>query len=344
MKCCICGNPVSKNSIKYLHNSCKHESYDHLFTELSIKLCDKCGLGFAYPAPDSSLLADFYQTTYKNNPNLERWIDSNSISQLLTGKLFVDFNENDVFVDVGAGVGLSFVTASFLLENPKLVAIELKQKAITICKKRFPGIKIYNSVKQAVISGFRNSAKIVLMSHSLEHFSWDQIIETLEGVKDLLNDEGVLIIDVPNDDFRTQKKDIRKNDTPHLYFFSLESILLLLKLTGFKVLYHGLFHKKISDACNFNHQHNEKSLNEKNNKISTLLGLKQMLRSLISRLMPLSLKAKFKKIWSYRLVDINKLRREEIFTLLKSPSFYSGSNRRVIRLVVKKGKTLKCQY
>ena len=74
------------------------------------------------------------------------------------------------------------------------------------------------------------------MSHFLEHYRLSDLTQLFNEIKSALDKDGVLIIEVPHCDMRIHS-DVRNNDTPHLLFFSKDSLSLLLQKFGFQVLF-----------------------------------------------------------------------------------------------------------
>jgi hypothetical protein len=79
-------------------------------------------------------------------------------------------------------------------------------------------------------------AKIILLSHTLEHFRSTDLPTLLKTLKEVLDREGALVIEVPHVDFKLHKE-IRFPDTPHTIFFSADSLRRLLKNYGFDIRY-----------------------------------------------------------------------------------------------------------
>ena len=74
------------------------------------------------------------------------------------------------------------------------------------------------------------------MSHVLEHFQAYQLESILTNLLNYLAYDGVLIVEVPNDNFKIFNPEY-VNQSPHLSFFSLDSIKILFEKNGFEILY-----------------------------------------------------------------------------------------------------------
>lgn len=235
--CPICDNSL-RNDTVYL------DTWNHsLFKNRSISICVKCGFGQIYPKINGSDLNDYYENVYrsKNSPmqidykschlNINSF-DHRSISQLLLGSQFLSHKNKYRFLDIGAGNGYSFVSARNILDNVDLFAIESNNDAKTFYIKFIKDITICEDLTE-----IKDEIDVVLMSHSLEHFDIVDIKGLFQDIYDVLGDNGLVIIEVPNADLRDSNILKRLNDTPHLSFFSLESLLRLVNKLDFELCF-----------------------------------------------------------------------------------------------------------
>ena len=159
--------------------------------------------------------------------------DIRSIAQITLAKQFVIFNTGDIFLDIGPGRGGSFAVANKVLINPRSIGIELNQGA-TNAFKRLYGIETLPSFNTFIKQGLK--AKIILLSHSLEHFKLSTLEDFLVNLKKLISNDGVVVIEVPLIDFR-KHANFREEDAPHFLFFNLESLQLIFEKNHWKVLF-----------------------------------------------------------------------------------------------------------
>ena len=73
------------------------------------------------------------------------------------------------------------------------------------------------------------------MSHSLEHFQYNQILFILRNVYKMTRKDGLFLIEVPCENFN--KSSLHENHSPHLSFFTIEAFRNLIKKTGFQIVY-----------------------------------------------------------------------------------------------------------
>lgn len=246
MTCLICNSPIS-NNFHYYNDDAWNKS--DIFSGLTINHCDQCGLGFVYPIINSGKINTYYSLIYraknspfyfdfkKNNetrlPKSYPYANERSFSQILLARTFTNFDENDIFLDIGPGKGGAFAISKLILPSPKLYGIELTNGAAKYFKEKFNALT-FSSLKE--FNNSSNKAKIILMSHSLEHYQFSDLDDLFSDIIFALDDNGVIVIEVPHCDIRLHA-DIRGNDTPHTLFFSKNSLKLLLIKFGFEVLF-----------------------------------------------------------------------------------------------------------
>lgn len=222
------------------------------FNKLKIIGCNACGFSFSWPELPDSDVNLFYKENYrrKDSPfyiNFSKLkepfrLSSRSLSQVLLAKQFVDFKEKDIFLDVGPGDGVSFSVAINVLPHPQMCAIELN-KGSSIAYKEVYGVSTFKNIKDVESSHIK--AKIILLSHSFEHIKLTQLSYFLEKVKNIIDDDGVMLIEVPLVDMRKHKL-FRSNDAPHFLFFSRDSIRTLFEKHNWNVIFLNSVSKKYS--------------------------------------------------------------------------------------------------
>ena len=246
MTCFICNSPISDNTHNYNDDGWNKSD---MFVGLTICHCDHCGIGFVNPDIPDEKINRYYSIVYraKNSPfyfnfNKDKetripksysYANERSFSQISLARTFISFNENDIFLDIGPGKGGAFAISKLILPSPKLHGIELTNGAAEYFEKKFNALT-FSSLKE--FNNNSNKAKILLMSHSLEHYQFSNLDELFSDIKVALDDNGVIVIEVPHCDLRIHA-DIRGNDTPHTLFFSKDSLKLLLIKFGFEVLF-----------------------------------------------------------------------------------------------------------
>lgn len=244
MNCLCCTDRIHVGSDLILDYRNTYFVDSEIFNKRQIIICKVCGFGALAAEPDSIEIQEFYTRQYRSIDSRHYFdfdksgplknIDPRSFAQIQTGIFFVDFATNDNFLDLGPGNGNSFSMASRLLPNPNLFGIEFNQGAERFYKDKY-NVKTYRTLPQLIEQGIE--FKMVVLSHSLEHFRKEELSEYISSLRNILSTDGICIVEVPNDDFRVERSRSRINDAPHLLFFSLDSIKMLLENHGFEVIY-----------------------------------------------------------------------------------------------------------
>jgi len=217
-----------------------------MFRSLRLQYCTNCGFGFALPELSEEKLNLFYEQRYRAKDSTF-YFDSTKapkhsyssvrgsrhFAQLMLGRAFSEFNKGDNFLDIGSGAGGSFRIAKALFTQPSLHAIEKSEGTKEYNSKYFQAYS-HDSLCDFISTGTK--ARMLLMSHSLEHFRLSDLADLFSEIKASLHESGVIVIEVPNVDLRIHK-DIRGADTPHLLFFTKQSLMLLLDKFNFDVLF-----------------------------------------------------------------------------------------------------------
>jgi len=308
-----------------LRNISYRNQWSELFNDKLILVCNTCGFGRIEPKIDSKSILNFYKNDYRSK-NSPHYVDfskhlSNqyfhrykSISQLLLGRQYLQYKKKYNFLDIGAGLGKSFISAKEIFNgNLNIYAIEEDKAAKNYYHQHFKDVTISSS-----ISEFSNLMDIVLMSHSLEHFDIDDMKELFIDVYNSLADNGIMIIEVPHADFRDH--DYEKNrskDVPHLCFFSLESLKRMAESLNFELCFIDTAGVLIEDM------HCQNKL--KKHRVVSLL------RKLLQRVGLHTLLARLKRNLYLKIRE--NFGRDDFY---KHASFQYGGNRAVLRCILRK--------
>lgn len=301
-------------------------TWSPLFEDKKIIVCQACGFGRITPQIDQKQVIDFYTKVYrsKTSPHHVDFSDyipapfvfrGRSFSQLLLSLQYLEAKEHYQILDVGAGLGRSYITAQELLGDKfDFHAIEHDQKAINYYKRFLPRIQVCQDFSQ-----FDDSLDLIILSHSLEHFDLDDMAKFFSDMHSALADDGVIMIEVPHADFRNSRyKDIRFKDTPHLSFFSFDSLKKLVEMNGFKICFLDTAGLPIEEAFA--------------KREIPVGGMKSRLKKLL------------KGSWGYKYVSrfarqysVNKKMREQAGgRFLRNPNFQYKGDRAVLRCVIRK--------
>ena len=352
--CSICGGNISEKVIEY--NNFGLNKYDGLFDNLSLCFCIDCGFGSIDTKINPDLIWNFYKFQYRaknsafhinfdsKNDIHETFVDfaHKTTQQITLINDHCDFKKGENFLDIGPGPGGSFYIAEKLLYNPNLFGIEITKGAREFYNQ-FPlsKITIFDSIEDFIST--QKKAKVILMSHSLEHYQVEELPKLFQDIKKALDPSGVLIIEVPNVDLRVHEK-VRGTDTPHFLFFSQNSICALLEKYGFQILFNS--------TCD---DFYESEYDIKNQDKTFKFKLKKSLRPIFNKL-PMIIQIQFRKLkmLKYYFMSINKsslssdIQQEIVSTYTKKKhkvtirkiddNLVYGGNRKCIRIIAKLSK------
>ncbi len=318
--CPICDISIILEPVPYLDPVW---SSTKMFDGLSIEFCNLCGFGYSTPELDDDSVNHFYAEIYRgigspfftNFSAMSKPISHNyrSLSQLVLARHFVQFEMGDSFVDIGPGSGESFVSATSVLPDPKMLAVELSDGAPAAYKDIY-GVDTFDNIENLALDV--SNIKIILSSHSLEHFKLDDLQVFLINIKNALSPDGVFVAEVPHVDMRIHSQ-MRVGDSPHFLFFSKESLQKVLELSGFEVLF--------LESCG--QKYNEWWIEQTENKQYSSLSswFKDILRAGFA-MFPMSIKRLIKR--SYTRLNVETIN-------FDTNDFSYGGDRTCLRVVAR---------
>lgn len=215
----------------------KHDKYDYFSVN---------------PMPTKDELREFYKNEYyqKNtgqyNKNysqdeLEYFVSDCKVLQQLFLKTFPNSNRKS-FLDIGCGEG--YQSNFFLKSNWNVQCFDYSEFGISNhnpnLKDNFAKGELETFLKQGKQKEQKYS--IILLKNVLEHVI--SPTSTLKLIKDIMDEETLLCIDVPNDYSSFQEYLIKNGYTKntwfcppqHLHYFQFDSIQKLLKGEGFEIV------------------------------------------------------------------------------------------------------------
>lgn len=181
--------------------NCKSERYREKIKEgdFIIVKCLTCSLIYLLNPPDEKeIYEEYYRIKYegkdyrKDSPLefLSEIFEINSqrvkfLKELMKGKEFK-------LLDIGCGTGLFLKSCTDNGFN--VTGIDVSSNALTFAKENF-GLDVSSKTLDVLISEGRKY-DVITMWHVLEHVL--NPIEELEKVKEILNEKGLLVVEVPN--------------------------------------------------------------------------------------------------------------------------------------------------
>lgn len=225
--------------------ACRSKNFNHQFdkNEFSFVKCQECMTLFINPRPSADMLKDFYQ----NSKCIKFWNDKIfPISDIKRREnIFKPRAERvieicrqqkiptNVLIDVGAGFGTFCEEVAKLKIFEKIIAIEPSTGLAESCRSK--GIEVIEkSVEEAKI----DEANVITNFELIEHLFDPRIF--IEECYKKLSEGGLFILTTPNIngfDLVVLGKEADGIAGPnHINYFNPESLSILLKNAGFKIL------------------------------------------------------------------------------------------------------------
>lgn len=224
-QCPICGKEEFKNFLVVTDNAVSKESF-------VIVECENCTFKFTNPRPDQASIGKYYESEeYISHTNTKSGIINRAyhVVRSITTKQKVELiNRHSpakgTILDYGCGTGVFL--AACKNNGWKVKGIEPNARARAEAEKE-TGESIAQNLQELAGEKF----EVITLWHVLEHIH--TLNETLDALIQLLQEDGTLIIAVPNadsHDAQQYKADWAAYDVPrHLYHFTQPTMKRLLK-------------------------------------------------------------------------------------------------------------------
>lgn len=217
-----------------------------VFNNLKILVCLNCGLGVAWPPVARHHLEEFYSREYRragspfylNFSGLRdaRNLGSRAVAQISLISAYRDFARGSRILDIGAGAGGSFAALQQTGEDFEFFAIEPAKDAAEFYSQKY-GVTSFNSLAECHLKN--QIFDVVIMSHVLEHFNFEDVLPLLEELHSCVSEDGLLLIEVPHEDYRDEQVIDFVENTPHLSFFTKTSLEMCLVKAGWTPIFSG---------------------------------------------------------------------------------------------------------
>lgn len=237
--CCLFCKKESTESHYY-------NSESEVFADKAILSCTSCGFSWAQGISQDAL-NQYYINEYEGvfstssvrhqkGQSEKSYFDQQEIqykphrSQLhikLAG-LFASYNKRAAILDCGAGLGTTLFYAKEMFgEETELTAYENSKHSRAYLE--FLGATVLKGDPLAALAEVEGKFDVIIASHFLEHLAPAILLKYVECLKNLLEPSGILVAEVPNDDFvRFPHRRIHGN-APHTCFFSPRAFRFLFK-------------------------------------------------------------------------------------------------------------------
>jgi len=250
LNCIICNN----SQLKIIKEDLRDYEY------AKVVLCSNCNHGQLEPLPLLDKVQEYYDRNMQaksiyTNIDIEH-IRKKSIfdvtRRLKLMQKFILNKERTKVLEIGTGYG--FFVREAEKEGYQIEGIEISKSrrefANTICKNKIYSYNLLKEVPQDMIGKYN----IVVMFQVLEHILDPKLF--LNNVKKLLNNEGILIIEVPNLDdhlLRISKEYLNFfYQVAHISYYSPKSLKLLLHKCNYKnISIFGIQRYSIENSMNW---------------------------------------------------------------------------------------------
>lgn len=230
-KCPICSN----ESFTHLGTPVEHEK-----TALRYDQCNVCNLIFMNPRPTQEWYNHLYQAEFwevkENKKSNDRGaVDNQIVKEAQWSEKFISILESVSFakdieqpaiLEIGCayGVIVKLIAKHF---SGKPYGVEPSDKARAIAKE-VTGIEIFGeNMDELIHSDKRDIFDLIIFSHVLENIT--DPISALKAARRLLKEEGIILIDTPNNFVR------KSWHIHHPYCFTKPALENLLNESGFKI-------------------------------------------------------------------------------------------------------------
>lgn len=205
---------------------------------MKLGYCQSCGFYHVYPYPSDEYLASFYSRYEMSTPQA----NLAETARLLARNI----SRDTLVVDMGCGDG-GFLRQMHELGFTHLVGFDQSpglERAQQLGIGRFYKSSVWDFLKDAEKTGGSNAGALVMVN-VLEHVKYP--INLLERIRNVIPDDGILCITVPNDFSPLQKAFLKVKGHPpwfvclpdHLNYFDFTTLRKVLSATGFEVVDQG---------------------------------------------------------------------------------------------------------
>lgn len=231
----------SGNVFKVDRYKCLAEEDERYFDNMNIYKCHSCNLTFAHPIPSDDMLNEFYTKIYRKKGRPHYISNSEKISfngwsnaQFAYISQYFDFKSAGTVLDVGPGYG--FLLREIGKHHPHLRLVGIDPDMSSLQYLNDLGIETESMVFGQDVCKYFNNKKVelIISSHSLEHMSDPK--EFFRTCFEILSEDGLIFLEVPNCEFVHSGYLPRPYDSPHLLFFNIPFLKTLFSDLGLDII------------------------------------------------------------------------------------------------------------
>ena len=227
VKCQICN----------LDNFSNLSEKDRYGLQMSVVICEKCGLIQTNPRMDELSYNKFYRNEYRNiYESGKNAVEKEFQKEVNRGyEIFKFIKENsdkklhDKFI-VEIGTGAGGILRKFQSEGNRILGVDFGKDYIEYGLEQNLNLRV-GSVE--VVEQEKEKPDIVILSHVVEHFL--EPIETLSRIRKLMKDDGIVYIEVPgikNLQNAYEEDFLRYLQNAHVFHFTLNTLKNCCKRSG----------------------------------------------------------------------------------------------------------------
>lgn len=157
----------------------------------NITKCKSCGYIFDTPRPTFDEIAEFYSRTDQYNS----WLDNETGRDILWQRrlgMIKNLRSGGKLLDVGCGIGQFLFWAKDYFE---VKGTEVSESGIRIARDKYAFDVVKGEIEHVDLGAARFD--VITLFHTLEHVPYPA--SCMKRCKELLSEEGIIIIAVPND-------------------------------------------------------------------------------------------------------------------------------------------------
>ncbi len=251
MICPACSNRFDEQTVPRREYPLRGKEQDGRHPS-SIVFCPTCELGMAWPAPVAEQMdeynAAFWETAQELTFEPKRYPNYYALAKARWAQIERNLIEKSgehcelALLDIGAGHGfLGWAAArSGKVQLKEYTAVEpdhtFRQSLENTWRRSWPSVKFFAFASLPQVPG---RFDLVVLSHVLEHLPDPR--PTLESVREKLSPNGMVFIEVPNQDYR-----FKQYLFPHVLFFNRQSLETLVRGSGLMPAFLGGFGRRVA--------------------------------------------------------------------------------------------------
>lgn len=141
-------------------------------------------------------------------------------------------DKNSKIIELGSGLGNN-LHALGSLGYKNVTGVEICEGSVELCKKY--GLDVIQSDIISFLDENKNYYDVVILHHVLEHFTRTEALELLQKIKNILTENGIVLIAVPNG-WNLFAAGALSNDITHEVLYSRNSLNSILQFSGFNTI------------------------------------------------------------------------------------------------------------